>query len=306
MIAKQHLLAKQLKDHGLKPGQLALDDEGMLEIVRYYTREAGVRGLDRMLAKLCRKVARKLVQSEHKGAIAISAKDIEAYLGVRQYRFGMAEEDDQIGVVTGLAWTEVGGELLQIETGLMPGKGKLTVTGQLGEVMQESVHAAFSYVRSRTTRLGLKPDFYQSVDVHVHVPEGAIPKDGPSAGLAMATAIVSALTGIPVKRNVCMTGEITLRGKALPIGGLKEKLLAALRGGLTEVLIPEENLKDLKDIQESILEGLEIHPVTHMDEVLKYALTRIPEGMRMAGDYVPEAIPGIYLDDGAAASQKAH
>ncbi len=305
-IAKQHLLPKQLGEHGLKSGQLTLDDDALLEIIRYYTREAGVRGLDRMLAKLCRKVARKLVQSENKDGITISGRDIETYLGVRQYRFGMAEEDDQIGVVTGLAWTEVGGELLQIETGLMPGKGKLTVTGQLGEVMQESIQAAFSYVRSRATRLGLKPDFYQSVDVHVHVPEGAIPKDGPSAGLAMATSIVSALTGIPVKRNVCMTGEITLRGKALPIGGLKEKLLAALRGGLTDVLIPEENLKDLKDIQENVLKELNIHSVSHMDEVLKYALTRIPEGMRMAADYVPELIQGIYLDEGAAGSQKAH
>ena len=305
-IARQHLLPKQLTDHGLKPGQLALDDDALLEIIRYYTREAGVRGLDRMLAKLCRKVARKLVQAGGKAGITISGKDIEDYLGVRQYRFGMAEQDDQIGVVTGLAWTEVGGELLQIETGLMPGKGKLTVTGQLGEVMQESIQAAFSYVRSRATRLGLKPDFYQSVDVHVHVPEGAIPKDGPSAGLAMATSIVSALTGIPVKRNVCMTGEITLRGKALPIGGLKEKLLAALRGGLTEVLIPEENLKDLKDIQKNVLEGLKIHSVSHMDEVLKYALTRIPEGIMMSADYVPELIQGIYLDEGAAASQKAH
>ncbi|HXH64853.1 MAG TPA: endopeptidase La, partial [Mariprofundaceae bacterium] len=289
-IARQHLLPKQLTDHGLKPGQLALDDDALLEIIRYYTREAGVRGLDRMLAKLCRKVARKLVQAGGKAGITISGKDIEDYLGVRQYRFGMAEQDDQIGVVTGLAWTEVGGELLQIETGLM----------------QESIQAAFSYVRSRATRLGLKPDFYQSVDVHVHVPEGAIPKDGPSAGLAMATSIVSALTGIPVKRNVCMTGEITLRGKALPIGGLKEKLLAALRGGLTEVLIPEENLKDLKDIQKNVLEGLKIHSVSHMDEVLKYALTRIPEGIMMSADYVPELIQGIYLDEGAAASQKAH
>jgi ATP-dependent Lon protease len=199
-------------------------------------------------------------------------------------------------VVTGLAWTEVGGELLQIEVALMPGKGKLTVTGQLGEVMQESVQAALTYVRSRAVQLGLKPDFHQQVDFHVHVPEGAIPKDGPSAGLAMATALVSALTGIPVKRNVCMTGEITLRGKALPIGGLKEKLLAAHRGGLTEVIIPQENKKDLRDIPENVLSGLHIHSVTHMDAVLSYALTHLPEGMESAGRYIPQLIDGIYSE----------
>jgi ATP-dependent Lon protease len=211
--------------------------------------------LSREIAKLCRKVARKVVQSKDQPVIHIGAEDIEEYLGVRRHLFGLAEEQDQIGVVTGLAWTEVGGELLQIETALMPGKGKLTVTGQLGEVMQESIHAALTYVRSRASQLGLKPDFHQKVDIHVHVPEGAIPKDGPSAGLAMATSMVSALTGISVKRHVCMTGEITLRGKALPIGGLKEKLLAAHRGGLTEAIIPEENAKDLKEIHQDIMQG---------------------------------------------------
>jgi len=203
-------------------------------------------------------------------------------------------------VVTGLAWTEVGGELLQIETALMPGKGKLTVTGQLGDVMQESIQAALTYVRSRAKQLGLKADFHQHVDIHVHVPEGAIPKDGPSAGLAMATSIVSALTGIPVKRTVCMTGEITLRGKALPIGGLKEKLLAAHRGGLTDAIIPVENAKDLKDIHDDVLKGLQVHTVAHMDQVLEHALTRLPAGMSMPESFVPGSVSGIYLDDTGA------
>jgi ATP-dependent Lon protease len=296
-IAKRYLLEKQMKDHGLKAEQLHIDGTALVEIIRYYTREAGVRSLSREIAKLCRKVAHKVVQSKDKSAIHIGAKDIEEYLGVRRHLFGLAEEQDQIGVVTGLAWTEVGGELLQIETALMPGKGKLTVTGQLGEVMQESIHAALTYVRSRAPQLGLKPDFHQKVDIHVHVPEGAIPKDGPSAGLAMATSMVSALTGIPVKRHVCMTGEITLRGKALPIGGLKEKLLAAHRGGLTEAIIPAENAKDLKEIHKDILEGLQVHTVSHMDNVLEHALTQLPVGMSISGSFVPGCIDDIYLDD---------
>ncbi len=296
-IARRYLLEKQLKNHGLKKQQLNVDETALIEIIRYYTREAGVRGLSRTLAKLCRKVARNIVQSEQAEAIDLCATDIETYLGVRKYRFGLAEEDDQVGVVTGLAWTEVGGELLQIETALMPGKGKLTVTGQLGDVMQESIQAALTYVRSRAGQLGLKADFHQHVDIHVHVPEGAIPKDGPSAGLGMATSIVSALTGIPVKKNVCMTGEITLRGKALPIGGLKEKLLAAHRGGLTEAIIPEENAKDLKEIQADVLAGLELHVVNNMDEVIGHALTRLPAGMSMAASFVPGVVAGIYLDD---------
>ncbi len=302
-IARRYLLAKQMKNHGLSSEQFELTEDALVDIVRYYTREAGVRNLDRTLAKLCRKIARKIVSEDAKETPKVDAADLEELLGTRKYRFGLAEERDQIGVVTGLAWTEVGGELLQIETALTPGKGKLTVTGQLGDVMQESVQAAFTYVRSRATQLGLKSDFHQKVDVHVHVPEGAIPKDGPSAGLAMATSIVSALTNIPVKKNVCMTGEITLRGKALPIGGLKEKLLAAHRGGLTDVIIPEENAKDLKEIPENILEGLKVHVVTHVDEVLKHALTRLPAGLSMPADFVPESIAGIYLEDG---SSKAH
>jgi ATP-dependent Lon protease len=296
-IAKRYLLDKQKKNHGLKAKQLHIDESAIVEIIRYYTREAGVRGLSREIAKLCRKVARKLVQAKDQSQLHVGAEDIEAYLGVRRHRFGLAEAEDQIGVVTGLAWTEVGGELLQIETSLMPGKGKLTVTGQLGDVMQESVQAALSYVRSRAKQLGLKPDFHQKVDIHVHVPEGAIPKDGPSAGLAMATSMLSALTGIPVKRHVCMTGEITLRGKALPIGGLKEKLLAAHRGGLTEAIIPEENARDLKEINQEILQGLQIHVVAHMDDVLNHILTRIPLGMSVPGSFAPGSISDIYLDD---------
>jgi len=302
-IARRHLLDKQMKNNGLKKGQFLLADDALTDIVRYYTREAGVRSLDRTLAKLCRKVARKLVASNFKETVHVAAADLEELLGVRKYRFGLAEERDQIGVVTGLAWTEVGGELLQIETALTPGKGKLTVTGQLGEVMQESIQAALTYVRSRASQLGLTSDFHQKVDIHVHVPEGAIPKDGPSAGLAMATSMVSALTGIPVRKDVCMTGEITLRGKALPIGGLKEKLLAAHRGGLTEVVIPEENRKDLKEIPDNILEGLHVSIVTHMDEVLKHALTRLPAGLSIPAEFVPEVVAGIHLEDG---SSKAH
>jgi len=301
-IARSYLLPRKLKDHGLKKNQLTLDEDVLRDIIRYYTREAGVRNIERTLAKLCRKAARELVQSKKNSSrcIEVKARDLEHYLGVRQYRFGMAEDEDQIGVVTGLAWTEVGGELLQIETALMPGKGKLTVTGQLGDVMQESVQAALTYVRSRAVQLGLKPDFHQKVDIHVHVPEGAIPKDGPSAGLAMATSLVSALTGIPVKRKVCMTGEITLRGKALPIGGLKEKLLAAHRGGLTEVIIPDENEKDLREIPENVVKGLDICTVMHMDEVLEHALTHLPDGLCMAGGYVPQVIEGIYMDKGVS------
>ncbi len=301
-IARNYLLPRMLKDHGLKKRQLMLDEDALRDIIRYYTREAGVRNIERMLAKLCRKAARELVQStdDTGRSIEVKVKDLEHYLGVQQYRFGMAEDEDQVGVVTGLAWTEVGGELLQIETALMPGKGKLTVTGQLGDVMQESVHAALTYVRSRAVQLGLKPDFHQKVDIHVHVPEGAIPKDGPSAGLAMATSLVSALTGIPVKRQVCMTGEITLRGKALPIGGLKEKLLAAHRGGLTEVIIPEENEKDLREISEDIVKGLDICTVAHMDEVLGRALVQLPDGLRTVGSYVPMIIKDIYMDKGAS------
>jgi ATP-dependent Lon protease len=282
-IARRYLLPNQLRDHGLKDDGCQVDDDALLDIIRYYTQEAGVRSLNRVLARLCRKVARQVVQDDAT-LVRVRAEDLETYLGVRQYYYGLAEEEDVVGVITGLAWTEVGGELLKIEAALMPGKGQLTVTGQLGDVMQESVQAAFTYVRSRAHFLGLKPDFHRHVDIHVHVPEGAIPKDGPSAGLAMATAMVSALTGIAVRRDVCMTGEITLLGKALPIGGLKEKLLAAHRGGLKTVLIPKQNAKDLKEVPATILDGLTIHDVTHMDEVLAVALLRLPAGMETAAE----------------------
>jgi len=302
-IAKKYLLPKQIKNHGLKANQVVLDDAVLMDVVRYYTKEAGVRGLERVLAKICRKIARKVVLSKENKVAAVKSTDLEDLLGVKQYRFGMAEAKNEIGVVTGLAWTEVGGELLQIETALTPGKGKLTVTGQLGDVMQESIQAALTYVRSRAEPLGLKPDFHQKVDIHVHVPEGAIPKDGPSAGLAMATSIVSALTGIPVKREVCMTGEITLRGKSLPIGGLKEKLLAAHRGGLTVAIIPEENRKDMKEVPEIIKDSMRIIFAESMDDVLKCALTHLPDGMMNRVEFVPSMVAGVQLNDG---SVKAH
>lgn len=296
-IAKKYLLSKQVKNHGLKTEQVLLSDDVIREVIRYYTREAGVRGLERVLAKICRKIARQIVVSKNKQTKTVTVDSLEDMLGVKPYRFGLAEAKDEIGVVTGLAWTEVGGELLQIETALTPGKGKLTVTGQLGDVMQESVHAALTYVRSRAPLLGLKPDFHQKVDIHVHVPEGAIPKDGPSAGLAMATSLVSALTGIPVRREVCMTGEITLRGKSLPIGGLKEKLLAAHRGGLTTAIIPEENRKDMKEVPDNVKDSMKMHYAENMDDVLEHALVRLPEAMKLSTEFSPGMVAGIYLNE---------
>jgi ATP-dependent Lon protease len=272
-IAKRHLLPRQLEAHGLKPEMVQLSDKIILEIIRRYTREAGVRNLERELATICRKVAKDVAKNPKEfKPIKVTISKLESFLGVPKYRYGMAEEKPQVGIATGLAWTETGGALLQIEAVIMPGKGNLKITGKLGEVMQESVQAAMSYVRSRALQLGLPLDFYHKIDIHVHVPEGAIPKDGPSAGITIATAIVSALTKIPVKNTVAMTGEITLRGRVLPIGGLKEKLLAAIRGGIKTVIIPKENEKDLKDINPKILKPLEIVFVEHMDEVLKIAL----------------------------------
>lgn len=276
-IARKYLLPKQMKQHGLKDAELTVSDTVITDIVRYYTREAGVRNVERELAKICRKVVKEISLDKDVNRRQVTTRNLDKYLGVRRFRFGRAEENNEIGQVTGLAWTEVGGELLQIEANAVAGKGKLLLTGQLGEVMQESVQAALSVVRSRADVLGLDPEFNQKKDLHVHVPEGATPKDGPSAGIAMVTALVSVLAGIPVRADVAMTGEITLRGRVLPIGGLKEKLLAALRGGIDIVLIPKENAKDLTEIPERIKKDLDIRPVEWIDEVLELALTETPQ-----------------------------
>jgi ATP-dependent Lon protease len=278
-IAMRYLLPKQLKLHGLKEDEASIAESAVRDIVRYYTREAGVRSLEREIAKICRKVVKALLLKKGKGKIAVTARSLDKYLGVRRYSYGMAEQNNQVGQVTGLAWTEVGGELLTIEAVALPGKGKMITTGKLGEVMQESIQAALSVVRSRSRALGIAEDFYQKNDVHIHLPEGATPKDGPSAGIAITTAMVSILTGIPVRADVAMTGEITLRGEVLPIGGLKEKLLAAHRGGIKTVLIPHENVKDLVEIPDNIKNRLDIHPVKWIDEVLGYALERKPEAL---------------------------
>ena len=275
-IAKQHLIAKQVKNHGLKPKEFSLRDDALTDVIRHYTREAGVRNLERELAKVARKAVTKIVKKEAE-RIEVTADNLDDFLGVKKYRYGLAEEKDQVGVVTGLAYTSVGGELLNIEALRLPGKGRMKTTGKLGDVMKESIDAASSYVRSISPQIGVKPPKFEKWDIHVHVPEGATPKDGPSAGLAMVTSIVSVLTGIPVRKDIAMTGEVTLRGNALAIGGLKEKLLAALRGGIKTVLIPEENEKDLADIPDNVKEGLTIIPVTHVSEVLKHALVEAPE-----------------------------
>jgi ATP-dependent Lon protease len=275
-IASRYLVPKQLEACGLGEKELDFSDAALRDIIRYYTREAGVRNLDREISKVARKVVKNLLLKPRKSAVKVKPDNLEGYLGVRRYRYGSAEENDQVGQVTGLAWTEVGGELLTVEAAVVPGKGKLTHTGQLGDVMQESIQAALTVVRSRAGVLGLDKDFHQQLDMHVHVPEGATPKDGPSAGVAMCTALVSALTEVPVRATVAMTGEITLRGEVLPIGGLKEKLLAAHRGGVTTVLIPEENRKDLAEIPKNITANLDIKPVRWIDEVFDVALAHHP------------------------------
>ncbi|MEL6423375.1 MAG: endopeptidase La [Pseudomonadota bacterium] len=277
-IARRHLIPSQLENHGLTTEELEVTDEALMQVVRRYTREAGVRSLEREVAKLARKVVKEL-ESTETTAVTVTLENVEDYLGVPKYRYGEAELEDQIGIVTGLAWTELGGELLTIEGVMMPGKGKMTVTGNLRDVMKESIQAANAYVRSRSGDFGIHPKQFETRDIHVHVPEGATPKDGPSAGVAMATAIISVLTGIPVRRDVAMTGEITLRGRVLPIGGLKEKLLAAMRGGITTVCIPEENVKDLAEIPDDVKTSLEIVPVSRMEEVLKVALLVMPEAI---------------------------
>jgi ATP-dependent Lon protease len=292
-IARRYLVPKQTKANGLKDVELKITDEVLLDIVRYYTREAGVRNLEREIAKIARKVVKGLLLEKKKGAtVTVTSKTLDKYLGVRRFRYGEAEEADRVGHVTGLAWTEVGGELLSIETAVLPGKGRPIFTGKLGDVMKESIQAAMTVVRSRSEVLGLEKDFYSNIDFHVHLPEGATPKDGPSAGIGICTAMVSALTGIPVRADVAMTGEITLRGEVLAIGGLKEKLLAAHRGGIKTVLIPEENVKDLAEIPDNVKNRLEIHPVKWIDSVFDMALERKTEPLPEEQD-VAAALPPV-------------
>ena len=275
-IARQHLLPKQITANGLRKGEFSISDEALTHVIRYYTREAGVRSLEREIAKLARKAVTEILKGQVK-SVAVTPEKAEEYLGVRRHRYGLAEKDDQVGVVTGLAWTQVGGDLLQIEALKLPGKGRMKTTGKLGDVMKESIDAASSFVRSISPELGVKPPEFDRRDIHVHVPEGATPKDGPSAGVAMVTSVVSVMTGIPVRKDVAMTGEVTLRGNVLAIGGLKEKLLAALRGGIKTVLIPADNEKDLAEIPANVKEGLKIIPVSNVREVLRHALVRMPE-----------------------------
>src|SRR3954466_2414259 len=290
-IAMRYLLQKQIKNHGLKPEEINVSESAIRDIVRYHTREAGVRALEREISKICRKVVKALVLKKRDAKTTITAKNLGNYLGVRRYTFGIAEKNNQIGQVTGLAWTEVGGELLTIESAVMSGKGKMVTTGKLGEVMQESIQAALTVVRSRSQKLGISEEFYQKNDIHIHLPEGATPKDGPSAGIGICTAMVSVLTGIPVRADVAMTGEITLRGEVLPIGGLKEKLLAAHRGGIKTVLIPQENVKDLAEIPDNIKNRLDIHPVKWIDQVLEMALERKPEALPDKPEVAP--VPAV-------------
>ncbi|MTJ04430.1 MAG: endopeptidase La [Sediminimonas qiaohouensis] len=302
-IAKQHLLDKQIKNHGLKKGEFELTDEALTAIIRHYTREAGVRNLEREIAKVARKAVTQIVRKQS-DTVTVTPENLSDFLGVQKYKYGIAEEKDQVGVVTGLAYTSVGGELLNIEALRLPGKGRMKTTGTLGDVMKESIDAASSYVRSIAPEIGIKPPRFEKWDIHVHVPEGATPKDGPSAGLAMVTSIVSVLTGIPVRKDTAMTGEVTLRGNALPIGGLKEKLLAALRGGIKRVLIPRENEKDLAEIPDNVKAGLEIIPVSHVSEVLEQSLTRKPEAVEW--DEEAEEAAAAALKESGGTQATAH
>ncbi len=301
-IARRHLIGKQGEAHSLKPEEWSISDDALRDLIRTYTREAGVRNLEREIANLARKAVREIVTGKAK-KVAITRKNLEKYAGVRRFRFGEAESEDMVGVVTGLAWTEVGGEILTIESVMLPGKGNVKQTGKLGDVMQESVSAALSYVRSRASSFGIKPTLFEKRDIHVHVPEGATPKDGPSAGIAMATSMVSILTGIPVRRDVAMTGEITLRGRVLPIGGLKEKLLAALRAGITTVFIPKDNEKDLAEIPENVKKNIKLIPVAHVDEVISQALVRKPEPIEWAE---PEEVAADPAKGGEPAATLPH
>ena len=302
-ICQRHLIPEAIKDHGLRDGELSIDEAALRTVIRRYTREAGVRNLKREMATLARKSVKTLLTSKKK-SIKVTDKTLEEFLGVPKFRYGEAESENQVGVVTGLAWTEVGGELLTIEGVMMPGKGKMTVTGNLRDVMKESISAAASYVRSRSVDFGIKPPDFDKKDIHVHVPEGATPKDGPSAGIAMATAIVSIMTGIEIRKDIAMTGEVTLRGRVLPIGGLKEKLLAAHRGGIKTVLIPEDNAKDLADIPENVKSGLDIIPVSRMDEVLREALISLPEPIEW--DEAENDTSNAVMDDESAETLTAH
>ncbi|MBV9692734.1 MAG: endopeptidase La, partial [Alphaproteobacteria bacterium] len=302
-IAKRHLIDKEMKAHGLKAEEWNITDDGLRDLIRYYTREAGVRNLEREIANLTRKAVKEIVSGKAT-SVTVSPENLGTYAGVHKFRFGEIEGEDQVGVVTGLAWTEVGGETLQIESVMLPGKGRMQTTGKLGDVMKESIDAARSYVRSKATSFGIKPPMFDKVDIHVHVPEGATPKDGPSAGIAMATSIISVITSIPVRRDVAMTGEVTLRGRVLPIGGLKEKLLAALRAGIKTVLIPEENEKDLAEIPDNVKSGMTIVPVKSVSEVLKVALVRQPEPI----DWVepPEVVTPAIREDGGSDAVMTH
>jgi ATP-dependent Lon protease len=300
-IVNRHLMPKAIRDNALQEGEFEVTEAAVREIVRLYTREAGVRNLERELMKLARKVVTEILRSDVK-TVHVTEDNLDDYLGVPKFRFGEIDQEDQIGVVTGLAWTEVGGELLTIEGVMMPGKGKMTVTGNLKDVMKESISAAASYVRSRAIDFGIEPPSFDKRDIHVHVPEGATPKDGPSAGIAMATAIVSVLTGIPVRKDIAMTGEITLRGRVLPIGGLKEKLLAAVRGGTKKVLIPQDNAKDLADIPDNVKSALEIVPVSHIGEVLGHALTSAPEPIEWTEEDEKMAAAALTTPSGSAPS----
>ena len=291
-IAERYLIKKQIRNNGLKDDEISISEDAVRDIIRFYSREAGVRNLEREIAKICRKTVKDILLDKTITNVEVTSENLENFLGVKRFRFGRAEEHDQVGQVTGLAWTEVGGELLTIETAVMPGKGKHSITGQLGDVMKESIQAALTVVRSRANVLGIQPDTFEKNDIHVHVPEGAIPKDGPSAGIGMCTALVSALTDIPVRADVAMTGEITLRGEVLPIGGLKEKLLAAHRGGIKTVLIPDENTRDLTEIPENIKENLDIRPVKWIDEVLEVALSRLPEPLDESSKEVVKSSEG--------------
>jgi ATP-dependent Lon protease len=288
-IAMKYLLQKQIKNNGLRKDEIEVQESAILDIIRYYTREAGVRSLEREISKICRKVVKMLLLKTELAPIIVNSDNLEKFLSVKRYDYGLASKENQLGQVTGLAWTEVGGDLLTIEAALMPGKGVITRTGSIGDVMKESVEAARSVVRSRSRELGIKEELFEKKDIHIHFPEGATPKDGPSAGIAITTALVSILTGIPVRADVAMTGEITLRGEVLPIGGLKEKLLAAHRGGIKVVLIPEENVKDLTEIPDNVKNSIEIIPVRWIDKVLEKALERKPEAL-------PEEVAAITKD----------